>query len=800
MERDPFDLVGDVLDGQFRVDAFAGEGDLSVVYKGHHLGVDAPVAIKCLNLPDTLDPALARPLVDGFKQASSVHYRLARGNLHIAQTIASGSTLVPRSGVVVPYLVREWFEGESLASDLARRRTEKRGGRSIEEALALLETAFDGIAHAHAEGEVHLSINPSNLFVVGQAGTPPTPRLKVLDFGVARTMNTMASGIGAGLRLLFPAYAAPEQLDRGVGALGPWTDVYAIALVMMEVLSDRPVMREADSGAIVEHALDENRRPTPAAHGITLPSHIERALNRAVARAPAKRQRNAAELWRDVRNSARTLAPRSISSGSMTAAVMPSRTPTPMPSRTPTPMPSRAPDAVPSRTPATMPVPSRTPMPFPSHLTMPIPAHAAQTQAPQALSAPWQAPAPGAVRATIPMPALSPRTVPGLPSSPRMRAPTLVGLSPPAAALIPGAAENRHRAPASPSVSTRPMSFEPRAATPPPAFALFADAPSVAPPADFGETTAATDDHAQASAAPVGHAIAAASPALPAFHRETLSASSPPPAAPPPDRSPFYAGPPPASHWRSPYADAPTDGAAPAPSIDLETTPSSNPSLGLASPPPGREREDWDTGNLLRTPSGRPSGVLGRILTPRSTPIVLTVAGGLFWCWGFCVFVWLVVMPWRHPRPATSPAAIAEVSAPAPAAAAVPEPAPALAAAPATASGSPSAPAPEPPTPAASERVAAAPQGSPFKNAAAVRALDGKWRDIARCRRGKIWGKASTTITFANDGSVTHVDVGSPFAGTPTADCIASALTSVHVAPFDDEPAALVYRVYVAPK
>src|SRR6516164_5693156 len=155
MDTDPFDLVGDTLDGQFRVDAFAGEGDLSVVYKGHHLGVDAPVAIKCLNLPETLDPVLARPLVDEFKEASRVHYRLARGNLHIAQTIASGSTLIPRSGVVVPYLVREWFEGQSLASELLRRRTENRGGRPVEEALSLLETAFDGVAYAHSQGEVH---------------------------------------------------------------------------------------------------------------------------------------------------------------------------------------------------------------------------------------------------------------------------------------------------------------------------------------------------------------------------------------------------------------------------------------------------------------------------------------------------------------------------------------------------------------------------------------------------------------------------------------------------------------------
>src|SRR5260370_34702765 len=136
MDIDPFDLIGDVLDAQFRVDAFVGEGDLSVVYKGHHLGLDAPIAIKCLNLPATLDGALVRPLVDSFTEAGRVHYRLALRNLNIAQSIASGTTLAPRTGALVPYLVREWFEGESLASDLARRRSEKRGGRSPEEAIA----------------------------------------------------------------------------------------------------------------------------------------------------------------------------------------------------------------------------------------------------------------------------------------------------------------------------------------------------------------------------------------------------------------------------------------------------------------------------------------------------------------------------------------------------------------------------------------------------------------------------------------------------------------------------------------
>src|SRR5580704_5356172 len=191
MDRDPFDLTGDVLDGQFRVDSFAGEGDLSVVYKGHHLGVDAPVAIKCLNLPATLDPDLVRPLVDGFKDASRIHYRLARGNLNIAQSIASGTTVAPRTGAVVPYLVREWFDGESLSADLKRRREQKMTGRSVGETMALLEAAFDGVSYAHQQGEVHLSLNPSNFFLATKLEGGAS--LKVLDFGVASTMNSVST-------------------------------------------------------------------------------------------------------------------------------------------------------------------------------------------------------------------------------------------------------------------------------------------------------------------------------------------------------------------------------------------------------------------------------------------------------------------------------------------------------------------------------------------------------------------------------------------------------------------------------
>lgn len=150
------------------------------------------------------------------------------------------------------------------------------------------------------------------------------------------------------------------------------------------------------------------------------------------------------------------------------------------------------------------------------------------------------------------------------------------------------------------------------------------------------------------------------------------------------------------------------------------------------------------------------------------------------------MYAWTSTMPFRHAH-AAAPMALAEPpppKAPAPPAESVAQLAPAA-----------PQPAPEVPAPAPSEPV-----HTPFQNAAAVRALDGKWRDVAKCRRGKAWGKASTTVTFSNDGSVSHVDVGQPFGGTPTGDCIADALAATHVEPFGDRPAVLVYKVYVAPK
>jgi serine/threonine protein kinase len=275
MSGDPFDLIGEVIGGQFLVETLAGDTDLSVVYRARRLDSTDAVAIKCLFIPETIPDALARALETAFYQAYRVHDRLARGNPNIAQTVTSGEVVAPRSGVPIPYLVREWLEGESLAAELAGRVNGIRTMRPLDEGLGLLHGAFDAVAFAHAQGEAHLGINTGNLFVAKRADGSVS--LKVLDFGLARMMNDFSpespaeSHSGCGLRLLLAGYAAPEQVDEALGPVGPRTDVFALATVAMEALS-----------------------------GYELPHSLEQVLSRALSSDPLARQENAAELWREM--------------------------------------------------------------------------------------------------------------------------------------------------------------------------------------------------------------------------------------------------------------------------------------------------------------------------------------------------------------------------------------------------------------------------------------------------------------------------------------------------------------------
>lgn len=297
---DPFGLVGQVLDGQFRVDRYVGEGGFSSVYRGTHLGLTEPIAIKCLKLPAALGSALVESFVKRFRDESRLHYKLSQGNLHIVRSVASGTTTAPTTSALVPYIVLEWLEGRSLAEDFGHRRARGLRGRPLPEVVKLLDSAVDAMAYAHAQGVVHRDLNPGNLFL---ARTPWGDKLKVLDFGVAKILADSALAMGptvrtlGNIRMFAPAYGAPEQFDERVGAIGPWTDVYSLVLVILEALTDRSVVEGEHIGEFATKTLDEMNRPSPRALGVEVGDEVQRVLAMAASLRPADRPRDAGELW-----------------------------------------------------------------------------------------------------------------------------------------------------------------------------------------------------------------------------------------------------------------------------------------------------------------------------------------------------------------------------------------------------------------------------------------------------------------------------------------------------------------------
>ncbi len=297
---DPFGLVGQVLDGQFRVDKLVGEGGFSAVYRGHHQGLNEPIAIKSLKLPAALGTSLVDTFVQRFRDESRILYRLSQGNLHIVRSIAAGTTQAPATAALVPYMVLEWLEGRSVQNDFTVRRTLGEKGRPIEELVKLFDTAADGLAYAHAQGVVHRDLNPGNLFL---ANTQHGVKMKVLDFGVAKLMHEGALNMGprqqtvGQIKIFAPAYGAPEQFDDRVGAVGAHSDVYSFALILLEALRDKCVNEGTHIGEFAQSACDPKRRPTPRSLGVDVPDEVEAAFARATTLDPIARWSSAGDFW-----------------------------------------------------------------------------------------------------------------------------------------------------------------------------------------------------------------------------------------------------------------------------------------------------------------------------------------------------------------------------------------------------------------------------------------------------------------------------------------------------------------------
>ncbi|HEV8247554.1 MAG TPA: bifunctional serine/threonine-protein kinase/formylglycine-generating enzyme family protein [Polyangiaceae bacterium] len=299
-QRDPLNIAGLMIADKYRIERLVGEGGFAVVYRAQHTIWNKPVAIKFFNGLSSAPVDQRDQFQQAFIQEGALLTELSSQTAGIVQARDIGTYTSP-DGQWMPYMVLEWLEGSALDELMERERSSGEPNWNLKEVVALLTQVCSALDVAHGKGIAHRDIKPANLFVLGSNPRGGGCTVKILDFGVAKMMsdNTQLKAAlaktGMSVTSFTPQYGAPEQFSRSYGATGPWTDVFALALVGIELLIGKPALDGADIVQLGFASGNPQKRPTPRELGANLPDAVELVFEKALAVTPQERFARARE-------------------------------------------------------------------------------------------------------------------------------------------------------------------------------------------------------------------------------------------------------------------------------------------------------------------------------------------------------------------------------------------------------------------------------------------------------------------------------------------------------------------------
>jgi WD40 repeat protein/predicted Ser/Thr protein kinase len=268
--------------GRYRVVRLLGEGGMGAVYEAEQDSPRRPVALKVIR-PGLISPALLKR----FAQEAQILGRLRHPG--IAQIYEAGLAADGR-----PFFAMEFLRGRPLDEHA------RLGGLAVPARLELLARVCDAVQHAHDRGVIHRDLKPANV-LVDEAGQP-----KVLDFGVARAtdadLRTTTARTHAGQLLGTLSYMSPEQVTGDPDALDRRSDVYALGVILFELLAGRLPYRLEDLP--LPEAAWVIREQEPSRLGsihAALRGDVETIVAKALAKDPARRYASAGDLAADLR-------------------------------------------------------------------------------------------------------------------------------------------------------------------------------------------------------------------------------------------------------------------------------------------------------------------------------------------------------------------------------------------------------------------------------------------------------------------------------------------------------------------
>jgi serine/threonine protein kinase len=276
-------IVGTYIDARYLIRRLIGEGGMGLVYEAEHVEIGRRVAVKVLHAMYTRQ----LEVVARFRSEARAATRI--GHPHIVDVFDSGTTV---DGAV--YFVMEFLEGRDLAQLI-----DAEGPIAPARAIAIARQVCTALTAAHKAGILHRDLKPENVFLIKRDGNPDF--VKVLDFGIAKTMEAVSDRVGRltnpGVAMGTPEYMAPEQA-AGL-AIDARADVYAVGAILYEMLCSKP----PHEGQNIMEVLTRKATVAPTPLEVVrpdVPRDLERLVMRTLAISPDLRPQSMEAMAREL--------------------------------------------------------------------------------------------------------------------------------------------------------------------------------------------------------------------------------------------------------------------------------------------------------------------------------------------------------------------------------------------------------------------------------------------------------------------------------------------------------------------
>jgi serine/threonine-protein kinase len=259
----------------YEVEAVLGRGGMGIVFRARHVRLGRLVALKML-----LSGPYAGPLERGrFQREAEAVAALRHPNVVQIYDVGDADGR--------PYFTMELVDGGSLAQKLSG------APQPARQAAQLLATLAGAVQAAHACGIVHRDLKPANVLLTAD----DTP--KIGDFGLARRQDDGAGLTQTGVVVGTPSYMAPEQARGRREALGPAVDVWALGVILYELLTGRPPFEGESAGSTLHQVITQDPVP-PSRLNRQVPRDLETICLKCLQKEAGKRYPTAGELAADL--------------------------------------------------------------------------------------------------------------------------------------------------------------------------------------------------------------------------------------------------------------------------------------------------------------------------------------------------------------------------------------------------------------------------------------------------------------------------------------------------------------------